>query len=288
METGMQQDRKLLQIGEVAKIFHISMGTLRHYEQTGLLRPEYVDEKTGYRYYGVRQLEILNTIRYLRVLDFPLSEIAEFLHNRDTQIMEEKLVRQKEIIEKKRRELDIIAGKIDHRLEQLRDAVSSKLDQIQVVVTSKCRIAWIKDELKPESYLDLETAIRRLQKGQKEPLAFLGKVGVGISEEKLKKQDFQSYDMVFLRLDDEDVYEGKTEIFPEQECVSIRFCGEHHAAPRYYKKLLEYIRIQKLEIAGFSREITLIDYGLTNDTDKFVTEIQIPVVRKEKIADKNI
>lgn len=278
----MQQDKKMLQIGEVAKIFHISMGTLRHYEQAGLLQPEYVDEKTGYRYYGVRQLEVLNTIRYLRVLDFPLSEIAEFLHNRDTQIMEEKLVRQKEIIEKKRRELDIIAGKIDHRLEQLRDAVSSKLDQIQIVFTSKSRIAWMKDELKPESYLDLETAIRRLQKGQKEPLAFLGKVGVGISEEKLKNQDFQSYDMVFLRLDDEDVYEGKTEVFPEQECVSIRFCGEHHAASEYYKKLLEYIRIHGLVIAGFSREITLIDYGLTNDTDKFVTEIQIPVVRREE------
>ena len=107
------QDKKLLQIGEVAKIFHVSMGTLRHYEQAGLLDPEYVDEKTGYRYYGVRQLEVLNTIRYLRVLDLPLSEIAEFLHNRDTQVMEEKLVRQKEIIEKKRQELDIIAGKID-------------------------------------------------------------------------------------------------------------------------------------------------------------------------------
>ena len=96
------QDKKLLQIGEVAKIFHVSMGTLRHYEQEGLLEPEYVDEKTGYRYYGVRHLEVLNTIRYLRVLDLPLSEIAEFLHDRDTQVMEEKLVRQKEIIEKKR------------------------------------------------------------------------------------------------------------------------------------------------------------------------------------------
>ena len=28
---------------------------------------------------------------------------------------------------------------------------------------------------------------------------------------------------------------------------------------------------------GFSREITMIDYGLTNDTEKFVTEITIPV-----------
>ena len=51
------QDKKLLQIGEVAKIFLVSMGILRHYEQEGLLEPVYVDEKTGYRYYGVRQLE---------------------------------------------------------------------------------------------------------------------------------------------------------------------------------------------------------------------------------------
>lgn len=211
------QDKKLLQIGEVAKIFHVSMGTLRHYEQEGLLEPEYVDEKTGYRYYGVRQLEVLNTIRYLRVLDLPLSEIAEFLHDRDTQVMEEKLVRQKEIIEKKRQELDIIAGKIDHRLEQLRDAVSSELDQIKMVCTPKCRIAWMKDSLKPESYLDLETAIRRLQKGQKEPLAFLGKVGVGISEEKIKKDDFQSYDLVFLRLDEEGYLRRKNGDFSRTE-----------------------------------------------------------------------
>ena len=33
------EDKKLFLIGEVAKMFHISMGTLRHYEQAGLLTP---------------------------------------------------------------------------------------------------------------------------------------------------------------------------------------------------------------------------------------------------------
>lgn len=32
-----------------------------------------------------------------------------------------------------------------------------------------------------------------------------------------------------------------------------------------------------MQIVGFSREVTLIDYGITNDTEKFVTEIRIPV-----------
>lgn len=71
----------------------------------------------------------------------------------------------------------------------------------------------MKDSLKPESYLDLKLPSAVCKKGQKEPLAFLGKVGVGISEEKLKKDDFQSYDLVFLRLDEEDIYEGKRRFF---------------------------------------------------------------------------
>ena len=49
-------ETELFQIGEVAKLYHLSVGTLRHYEQEGLLKPEYTDPATGYRYYSVRQL----------------------------------------------------------------------------------------------------------------------------------------------------------------------------------------------------------------------------------------
>lgn len=48
-------------------------------------------------------------------------------------------------------------------------------------------------------------------------------------------------------------------------------------AAEHYRRLMNYIEEHKMEIDGFSREITMIDYGLTNDTEKFVTEISIPV-----------
>lgn len=38
-----QIKEKLFQIGDVAKMFHISVGSLRHYEKEGLLQPEYID-----------------------------------------------------------------------------------------------------------------------------------------------------------------------------------------------------------------------------------------------------
>lgn len=52
-------DQELFRIGEVAKMYHMSVGTLRHYEQMGLLQPEYTDPATGYRYCSVRQFEQL-------------------------------------------------------------------------------------------------------------------------------------------------------------------------------------------------------------------------------------
>ena len=246
------EDKKLFLIGEVAKMFHISMGTLRHYEQAGLLTPEYTDPDTRYRYYGTRQFELLNTIRYLRVLDFPLAQIKTFLDNRDTDVIEEKLVHQKEVIARKQKELELISRKIDHRLEQLLKRSFQDYDRIFLLLDQEDRY-------------------------QKESLVFMGKIGIGISKEQLSQKSFQDYDRIFLLLDQEDRYDGETETFPRQTCVTIRFCGSHREAPAYYQKLLAYIEEKKLCITGFSRETTLIDYGITNNTDKFVTEIQIPV-----------
>ena len=68
---------------------------------------------------------------------------------------------------------------------------------------------------------------------------------------------------------------------PETLCARLRFRVSHAQAQEPYKKLLEYIREHDMQISGFSREITLIDYGVTNDAEKFVTEICIPVSHKQ-------
>ena len=269
--------KKLLQIGEVARLFHISVGSLRHYEAEGLLNPEYIDESTGYRYYSVRQFEVLNTILYLRALDMPLSHIREFLENKDVEIMEAKLLRQKEAVRVKKHRLEMIEKKIDNRLKKLSEAQSGGLDEIKTVETKPQRIVRIYNSVELKSHLDLEDPIRQLEEKQKETVVFLGKVGVGISKEHMEKGVFDRYDCTFLLLDDEDEFLGKTETLPPGLCVSVRFRGSHEKSEEYYKKLFEFIAKNNMSCCGHSREITIIDYGLTNDTEKFVTEIQIPV-----------
>ena len=123
----------------------------------------------------------------------------------------------------------------------------------------------------------MEAPIRKLDQSQAEAVVFLGKVGLGISTEQLQSEEYTKYDGIFLILDDEDIYDGETISMPETLCVRISFRGSHTEAPLQYKKLLDYIKKHQMQIIGFSREITLIDYGITNNPEKFVTEICIPV-----------
>lgn len=269
--------KNLFPIGEVSKLFHISVSSLRHYENIGLLTPEYVSPDSGYRYYGTEQFEILNTIRYLRALDMPLSEIEDFLKNKDIECIEEKLRQQKQTVLKKQMELKRIEKKIDHRLSWLLDAKDTPLDAVSMIKLSPCRIVWADDTLQIGGSADMEAPIRKLDQSDAEAVVFLGKVGLGISAEHLRRGETAQYDGIFLILDKEDIYTGETLEFPETLGVRMRFRGSHAEAHTKYKKLLEYIEKHKMRITGFSREITLIDYGITNDTEKFVTEICIPV-----------
>ena len=268
---------QLFSIGEVARLFHMSVSSLRHYESIGLLSPEYINPDSGYRYYSTRQFEVLNTLRYLRALDMPLPEIADFLQNRDAETIEQKLRQQKAVVEQKLAELSRIERKIDHRLSQLQDAKSARLDEIELIQTPACRIVWMEDALYLKSFLDMEPSIRRLEQSQREAVVFLGKVGVGISKEHLEAGQFSRYDCAFLLLDREDRFDGETHKLPEALCARIRFRGSHPQSGAAYEKLLAFLRAHHFTISGFSREVTLIDNGLTDDPGKFVTELSIPV-----------
>ena len=70
-----------LKIGEFSKMMQVTVKTLRHYEQKGLLVPDEVDEWTGYRYYSITQMQRLNAIRGLQRQGFSLEEIKDLLED---------------------------------------------------------------------------------------------------------------------------------------------------------------------------------------------------------------
>lgn len=273
----MQSKKDLYQIGEVARLFHLSISLLRHYDKAGLVTPEYTDPDTGYRYYSLRQFECLNTIRYLRALDMPLEEIADFLHNRDTGRIQELLSKQLVQVHKKQQELAVIEHQIKNRLNQIQGALSAHPGEIFLEKKAPLKLACMKKQLNPENYLDLEYSIREMEQGNSPASIFLGKVGVGLFYESLKAHRFKPYDFVFIILEEDDPIKGQVIHIPEITWAVIRFHGSHEQAPGFYEKLLAYFKDEGLAPKSFALEMTLIDYGLTHDQSQFITEIQIPL-----------
>jgi DNA-binding transcriptional MerR regulator len=70
----------MIRIGDFARLGQVSIVTLRHYDEIGLLKPVRVDSFTGYRYYSVAQLPRLNRILALKDLGFSLEQIEQVLN----------------------------------------------------------------------------------------------------------------------------------------------------------------------------------------------------------------
>lgn len=55
------------------------MKTLHYYDKIGLLKPEYRDESTNYRYYTKRQMIDVLVIRRLRALGISIDDIKSII-----------------------------------------------------------------------------------------------------------------------------------------------------------------------------------------------------------------
>jgi DNA-binding transcriptional MerR regulator/effector-binding domain-containing protein len=69
----------MLSIGEFARLGGVSVRTLRHYDEIGLLYPATIDAETGYRGYSADQLGRLNRIVALKELGLSLAQARRLL-----------------------------------------------------------------------------------------------------------------------------------------------------------------------------------------------------------------
>ncbi len=69
----------MLKIGDFARLAHVSLKTLHHYDEIGLFRPQHIDRFTGYRYYALEQLPRLNRILVLKGLGFSLEQVRQMM-----------------------------------------------------------------------------------------------------------------------------------------------------------------------------------------------------------------
>lgn len=101
-----------MQINEFAKLAGVSVRTLHYYDEIGLLKPAFVDEQNGYRFYDEISLERMQEILFYRELDFELKSIAEILSSPDYD-KQKALAEQRKLLILKKERLERIVAALD-------------------------------------------------------------------------------------------------------------------------------------------------------------------------------
>ena len=83
---------KLLSIGELSKQTGVHIKSLRYYDHLGILRPVYVDPDSGYRYYDLHQIPVVDAIQLCIDLDIPLKRFTDYYTESSHQLHYAKLV----------------------------------------------------------------------------------------------------------------------------------------------------------------------------------------------------
>jgi DNA-binding transcriptional MerR regulator len=102
-------------VGEVARIAKVTVRTLHHYDQIGLLAP--VGRTAGgYRLYSGRDLDRLQQILFYRALGFSLDEVAAILDDPQSSPRDH-LRRQHALLKERIRALEELAEAVEHAME---------------------------------------------------------------------------------------------------------------------------------------------------------------------------
>lgn len=108
-------------VRKLAELAGITVRTLHHYDEIGLLRPG-ARSPAGYRLYGERELLLLQQVMFFRRLDVPLEEIRRILADPGFDQVQA-LKRHRELLEAEAVRLDRLLETIDKTLHKLEDKV---------------------------------------------------------------------------------------------------------------------------------------------------------------------
>lgn len=273
---------KNLTIGKMAKLNDVSQQTLRLYDKMDLLKPIYVDETTGYRYYDVKQSARMDIIQYMKSLGMHLKEIKEALDKKDISIIEEILIKQNEQIEQEIEELKCRKNAIERTLDNYnRYRLSPKDGTIIIEYIPKRTIYCYNININFYEYgLDTyEYILRELRKHivlNDLPTIYFSNVGTILRQNRAENREFISSE-IFIFVDDEFKTKDMVEIIPQNTFLCM-YCDDFHKEIKYAKKLLNYIKENNLIINGDCICEVIADLPvLENGERNIFFKLQIPI-----------
>jgi DNA-binding transcriptional MerR regulator/effector-binding domain-containing protein len=268
----------VLTVGDFSRVSHLSVKTLRHYHQVGLLEPAAVNPDTGYRYYSPHQIPTAQVIRRLRDLEMPIADVKAVLTAPDASA-------RNALIAAHLNRLEADLAQTRTAVESLRKLLQppdspAAIEHRSVPATAAAAIAAVVDRADLLAWWQGALGEVRATVGAQGQHATGPSGGVFASE--LLQQD-RGRATVFIPTQGRVRPIGRVTslVIPAAELAIIVHHGSLADADLSYAKLGSYATTHEISIDGPLREYYLRDAGDTPDEAQWRTEIGWPIFRAD-------
>lgn len=260
-------------IGEISKLYGIGADSLRYYEELGILKPR--RDENGYRLYNLKDIYKLNVIRDLRLLNFSMEQIKEYLDKQSLSNTLKLLHQEQELLEQKIQELAQRKEIIAQRITSLQSSMSIQPGIISVKTIPKRRCVQLNQHITRDEEMDF--VIKKLHKKHESKIKDFGNLSIGAfySMEDWRRGIANVYQSVFFILDDPSSDCDFT--LPEGTYLSCFYQGSYQQNGQRIQEVISYARKKGFALLGQPFELYKIDNRDTMEEQEFLTEIQVQV-----------
>ncbi len=263
-----------LAIGDFSRATHLTVKTLRHYHETGLLEPAQIDPQTGYRRYTTEQIPVAQIIKRFRDLDMPLSEIRAVLLAPDVQARNDLITAHLKHLENALARTNAAVVSLRNLLEHApREADIGRRRADEVTAAAISEVVDVKDAL--SWYLGALGELHAALSAQR--LSPIGPAG-GIFSNAIFSHAHGDA-TVFVPCNDKVRAIGRvaSRVVPAVELATLVHKGSPANIDLAYGTLATYVTRHALAIEGPLREYYLVGPQNTPDQSAWRTEIGWPI-----------
>lgn len=261
--------KQYFKIGEISKLYHIGVDSLRYYEKLGIITPERAE--SGYRLYRLHDIWRLNVIRDLRELDFSMDDIQRYLKNHSVDSTLVLLEAELSAIHSKLSYLQQLQDNVEQRLQTLQSARHKNTGIVELIDCPVRHLFSIPGGYKTEEEMDVQ--IKQLLNIDPEHFYVIGnnQIGSVISLVDAQHSLFRKYSSVFL------IDKKGDQVLNSGTYLTLSYAGSCEQNAIYIPRLLDYAKAHRFKPTGDILELLWVDIHTSDNMKEHITELQMQV-----------
>ncbi len=271
----------MLKIGDFSKLSRVTIKTLHYYDEIGLIKPSYVSQENGYRYYQPAQLQQIAEVVSLKEMGFSLDEIAILFkqNSNSTAIYQALLAKQTELEQKLHLEKQRLA-KVNALIKSIEEETlmnQVNLKELPEVIVASMRMTIPNYENLNEVVPAMGEKMRAHGAICREPAYCFNIYHDG--EYKESEIDVEICEAVVASCPNTDgvVYKKIPAI---QTAACIYHQGPYSTLGKSYAEVFKWIEANGYQACAPPRESYIDGCWNKEDPSEWLTEIQVPISKK--------